>query len=103
MSSSGNSSGGEMVLADTSVFVATEQERPLSPVLPGRVAVSVVTIGELRLGVLVARDGSIRARRLATLSAAALLNPVPLDDQVAQAWTALRLALREAGKRMPIN
>jgi hypothetical protein len=36
---------------DTSVFIAREVERPLGE-LPSRVAVSVVTIGELQLGLL---------------------------------------------------
>lgn len=63
----------------------------------------MVTIGELRLGVLAATDGPTRARRLETLSAAAALDPIPLDEQVAHAWATLRLALRDAGRRMPIN
>jgi predicted nucleic acid-binding protein len=36
-------------LLDTSVFIAREADRPLD-VLPARVTVSVVTIGELELG-----------------------------------------------------
>jgi hypothetical protein len=31
------------------------------------------------------------------------LEPLPIDGQVAHAWAALRLALRDSGKRMPIN
>jgi predicted nucleic acid-binding protein len=93
----------ELALADTSLFIAVEQDRPLSPRPPERVAVSVVTIGELRLGVLAAHDGPTRARRLETLSAAAALDPLAVDEQVAHAWATLRLALRDAGKRMPIN
>jgi len=38
-------------LLDTSVFIAREVDRPLAE-LPDRVTVSVVTIGELELGVL---------------------------------------------------
>jgi len=90
-------------LADTSLFVAIEQERPLSASPPKRVAVSVITVGELRLGVLAADSGPIRARRLETLSAAEAFDPLPVDAKVAHAWAALRLALRDAGKRMPIN
>ncbi len=30
-------------------------------------------------------------------------DPTPLDEQVAHAWATLRLALRDAGNRMPIN
>ena len=63
----------------------------------------MVTVGELRLGVLAAADGATRARRLATLSRAERLEPLPVDDAVAHAWAALRLALRDAGKRMPVN
>ena len=40
--------GAEEALADTSVFVAVEHERPLSGPPPKRVAVSVITVGELR-------------------------------------------------------
>jgi predicted nucleic acid-binding protein len=95
--------GAEEALADTSVFVAVEHERPRSGPPPKRVAVSVITVGELRLGVLAADSGPIRARRLETLSAAEALDPLPIDARVAHAWAALRLALRDAGKRMPIN
>jgi hypothetical protein len=63
----------------------------------------VVTVGELRLGVLAAQDGPTRVRRLETLSAAAALEPLPVDEGVAHAWAALRLALRDAGKRMQVN
>jgi predicted nucleic acid-binding protein len=90
-------------LADTSLFIALEQQRPLSGVPPERIVVSVVTIGELRLGVLAAPDGSIRARRMETLSFAERLEPLPIDTVVAHAWAALRAALRDAGKRMPLN
>ncbi len=92
-----------VALADTSLFIAIEQDRPLSSQPPDRVAVSVITVGELRLGVLAAQDGPTRARRLETLSAAASLDPLPIDEAVAHAWATLRLALRDAGKRMPIN
>jgi predicted nucleic acid-binding protein len=90
-------------LADTSVFIAAEQRRPLAMAPPDRFSVSVVTIGELRLGVLAAADGSARAQRLETLSAVEQLNPLPIDAPVAHAWAALRVALRDTGKRMPIN
>jgi predicted nucleic acid-binding protein len=93
----------ELALADTSLFMAAEQGRPISSRTPERVAVSVVTVGELRLGVLAAQDGPTRARRLETLSAAAVLDPLPVDEGVVHAWAALRLALRDGGKRMPIN
>lgn len=90
-------------LADTSLFIAVEQRRPLAGTPPERVAVSVITIAELRLGVLAAVDGSTRAQRLETLTRADALDPIPVDRAVAAAWAALRLALRDAGKRMPLN
>jgi predicted nucleic acid-binding protein len=90
-------------IADTSLFVALEQERALAGQPPQNVAVSVVTIGELRLGVLAAADGPTRARRLETLSRAEALDPLPIDLQVAHAWAALQLALRDRGQRMPLN
>lgn len=93
----------QLGLADTSVFVAVEQGRTLSGAPPQSIAVSVVTVGELRLGVLAASDGQTRARRLETLSRAEALEPLPVDRGVAHAWAALRLALRDGGRRMPLN
>jgi predicted nucleic acid-binding protein len=93
----------QLGLADTSLFIAMEQDRPLHGEPPERIAISVVTIGELRLGVLAATDGPTRALRLETLTRAELLGPLPVERQVASAWAALRLALREEGRRMPVN
>jgi predicted nucleic acid-binding protein len=93
----------ELALADTSLFIAVEHDRPLAGPPPERVAVSVISVGELRLGVLAAADGPTRARRLETLSRVEALDPLPIDAPVAHAWAALRLALRDQGKRMPLN
>jgi predicted nucleic acid-binding protein len=71
--------------------------------MPDRLAVSVITIGELRAGVLAATDAVIRDRRLDTLTAALSLEPIPIDIEVANAWARLRLALRDADLRMPVN
>lgn len=57
MTSSGEDVDAELALADTSLFIAVEQDRPLSSP-PQRVAISLVTVGELRLGALAAQDGS---------------------------------------------
>jgi hypothetical protein len=54
----GDEEGAELALADTSVFIAVEQNRPLAGRPPGRVAVSVITVGELRLGLLAADSGN---------------------------------------------
>lgn len=92
-----------LALADTSLFIALEQSRPLAAIPPTRVAVSVITIGELRLGVLAAADTPTRARRLTTLLRAEALDPLPVDAGVAQAWASLRLALHDSDQRMPLN
>lgn len=92
-----------MGLADTSLFIAREQERSLAGTAPERITVSVITVAELRAGVLAAVDGAVRARRLETLSQAQELEPMPVDRAVAAAWAQLRIALRDAGRRMPIN
>lgn len=91
-------------LADTSLLIALETGRPLSDLpLPDQLAVSIITIGELRAGVLAATDLSLRDRRLITLSTASTLDPLPIDGEVAEAWARLRIALRDAGRRMPVN
>jgi predicted nucleic acid-binding protein len=91
-------------LADTSVFIARESGRPLRvEALPDRIAVSVVTVGELRAGVLAAADLATRDRRLATLTAVLLLDPIPVDEVVATAWARLRVDLRDRGLRMGVN
>lgn len=91
-------------LADTSVFIARETDRELDErSLPDEIAVSVITIGELRVGVLAATTTSTRDQRLSTLTAALSLQPVPIDEQVAACWARLRLLLRDQGLRMPVN
>ncbi len=91
-------------LADTSVFIARESGRPLDDSsMPDELAVSIVTVGELRAGVLAADDVRVRERRLTTLTAALELDPVPVDDDVAAQWARLRVLLREMGRRMPVN
>ena len=91
-------------IADTSLFIAHETGRPLRvEVLPDRLAVSAITIGELWAGVLAATDVAVRDRRLGTLSAALALDPIPVDDRVAAAWARLRVDLRDRGLRMPVN
>lgn len=91
-------------LADTSVFIAREATRPMDAAsLPDEIAVSVVTIGELRAGVLAATDVDTRDRRLVTLVQALALEPVPVDYPVAEAWARLRVLLRDSAQRMPVN
>lgn len=91
-------------LADTSVFIARESGRSLdTAALPDELAVSVITIGELRAGVLAAGSLEVRDRRLATLSDALRLDSIPIDEAIARDWARLRVALRDAGQRMPVN
>lgn len=90
-------------LADTSLFIGLEQHRLAPAMVPTEIGVSVVTVGELKLGVLAATSTDVRVRRLRTLSDALALAPLPIDDEVADSWAALRVELRTRGRRMPIN
>lgn len=91
-------------IADTSIFIAEETGRPLDvDGLPDELAVTVITIGELRAGVLAATDITTRDRRLRTLTAALDLDPIPIDAGVAEHWATLRVLLRDRGLRMGVN
>lgn len=83
-------------LLDTSVFIAHESGRALAA-LPDRVAVSVVTIGELELGVLATDDEDVRARRADTLALARAADPIPVTEPVMSAWARLVIDCRQAG------
>jgi hypothetical protein len=73
-------------LADTGLLITVESGRALADLpLPDEVAVSIITIGELRAGVLAATELSVRDRRLITLSTASALDPIPIDGMVAEA------------------
>ncbi len=91
-------------MADTSVFIARESGRRLDEsLLPEELAVSVITVGELRAGVLAADDVDTRERRLDTLQDCLSMDPMPVDDSVARTWARLRLALRDGGLVMGVN
>lgn len=92
-----------LALADTSLFVALEHERPLRAEPPELLVVSIITVGELRSGVLNATDTTARAARLRSLSKALESEPLPVDDGVAIAWAELRARLRERGRRLAVN
>lgn len=92
----------ERGLLDTSVFVASESGRPLGD-LPARAAISVVTVAELRLGVLMADDLRIRAQRLRTLTAVTqAFQILPIDDAVAQVFAEIVAEARRNGRRPKI-
>jgi len=89
---------------DTSVLIAREEGRPLQRQLPDQVAISVVSIAELELGVLVAADADTRARRLRALSAVrALASALPLDERTASAYAGLAARSLAAGRKPRIH
>ena len=86
-------------LVDTSVFIAREAGRPLES-LPDEPAVSVVTLAELHLGVLRARDAQTRARRLRTVSRVEReYDAIPIDAEVARTFASIIADARAAGRR----
>ena len=89
-------------LLDTSVFIARETQRPLGE-LPEHVAVSVITIGELQLGVLAAGGDEIRARRADTLALARNADPIPISEAVMVAWARLVTDCRAAGVQRAVK
>lgn len=91
-------------ILDTSVFIASESGRALDEAqLPEEAAISVITLAELQVGVLAARDTDTRSRRLATLNAVADIEVLPVDEAVALQWARLRVQLAEAGRRVNVN
>lgn len=90
-------------LLDTSFFVATESGRPLGE-MPGvtETEVSVVTLAELTVGVLMANDAD-RAGRVATLSAVeSTWDPLPIGAEVAREFARIVADLRVRRRRVPI-
>lgn len=61
------------------------------------VAVSVVTIGELQLGVLATQEPSVRARRADTLALARAADPIPISEAVMVTWARPASDCRRAG------
>lgn len=91
-------------LLDTSIFIAFEAGRLVdSKLLPDELAVSVVTIAELQVGILTAKDATIKSRRLKTYRGALQFNPVDINWQIAEDWAALRVILRESGRSVSVN
>jgi predicted nucleic acid-binding protein len=91
-------------LLDTSVFIARESGRPLEPVPDAvtEVAVSVITVAELRLGVLTAADDT-RDGRLATYDHARTFEPLPVDTEVAERFAALVADAKRLGTRPKLH
>jgi predicted nucleic acid-binding protein len=91
-------------LADTSVLIGLELVRVEADSLKDyELGVSAVTLGELRLGVLQARDPVIAARRLSTYQIAQRFEPLVIDEAVSETWALLVSQLRAAGRKAPLN
>jgi predicted nucleic acid-binding protein len=94
----------EVGLLDTSVLIAAEQGRPLrEEALPKSAAISIVTVGELRAGILAAPDIESRDRRLYTLERISGTTILSLDHTVAQTWAGMRAYLAASGKGVSGN
>ncbi|HEX6780919.1 MAG TPA: PIN domain-containing protein [Solirubrobacterales bacterium] len=92
-------SPAEIGLLDTSVLIAAEESRPLrAEGLPLRAAISIITVGELRAGVLAAPDVQSRDRRLCTLERISATPILPVDPRVAQLWAGMRAYLAASEK-----
>jgi predicted nucleic acid-binding protein len=89
---------------DTSIFIVVEQGRPLREALPDQVSVSIVTLAELELGVLMAQDPDTRSQRLATLTRVREQTAgLPADDRVASAYARLAAGELSAGRRPRVH
>lgn len=92
-------------IADTSLFIGLETRRFDDQALAGLdLGVSVITLGELRLGVVsVSHNPDAASRRLATYELARQFEPLPIDERVSDAWALLVAKLRAEGRKAPIN
>jgi predicted nucleic acid-binding protein len=91
-------------IADTSVFVGLEAAR-FSPAQFADFVwgISAVTLGELRLGVLQAKDAETASRRLSTYQLAQRFEAIVIDEAVSDAWALLVSRLRALGRNVPLN
>lgn len=91
-------------LLDTSAIVALEEGRPLQEeALPDSSVISIITLAELRAGVLAAPDIETRDRRLATLERISEAGVFPIEHRVAGAWAGMRAYLAAAERRVSVN
>jgi predicted nucleic acid-binding protein len=91
-------------VADTSVLIGVEADRVDADLLKDyELGVSAVTLGELRLGVLQARDPTTAAQRLSTYQIAQRFEPLVINEAVSEAWALLVSELRASGRKAPIN
>ena len=91
-------------LADTSIFIGLEAERfDAGKFADIEWGISAITLGELRLGVLQAKDPEVSSRRLSTYQLAQRFEALTIDEAVSDAWALLVSRLRAAGRKMAIN
>ena len=94
----------QRAVADTSVFIGFDAARfDVSRFAEFEWGISVVTLGELRLGVLQAGDPAAASRRLSTYQLAQRFEALPVDEAVSDAWALLVSRLRQAGRKVPVN
>ncbi len=68
--------------------------------LPDESAISVITLAELHLGVLLTKDGATRALRLRTVSRVERdLEAIPIDAEVARVFASIVAEARQSGRR----
>jgi predicted nucleic acid-binding protein len=86
-------------LLDTSIFMAQEAGRSV-PQVPEESGISVVTVAELHMGVLLAKDAKTRARRLVTLGRAERgFESIPIDQEIARVFASIMSESRMKGHR----
>ncbi|HEX6619735.1 MAG TPA: PIN domain-containing protein [Solirubrobacteraceae bacterium] len=86
-------------LADTSVFVAAEQQRTLGAPPAGDARISVATLTELGVGVRRAATEPLRELREATLGRARRFIALPYDERVAERLADLLATARDRERR----
>jgi predicted nucleic acid-binding protein len=86
-------------LADTSVFIAAEQQRTLGAPPAGDARISVATLTELGVGVRRAASEPLRELREATLGRARRFIALPYDERVAERLADLLVTARERRRR----
>ncbi len=86
-------------IADTSVFVAAEQRRPLGEPPAGDARISVATLTELLVGVRRAARDDVRLVREDTLRSARRFIALPYDSAVAERLARIVAVARERRRR----
>lgn len=89
----------ESGLLDTSTVILLPRLRDPS-LLPATTLISAITLAELSIGPLVAKDEDERAARQAQLqNAEASFDPLPFDGPAARAYAGVASSLRRSGRK----